>query len=500
MRTKPKLGSFLIGNVMKLHIILLHLIVTLLAGCCKTCVINQGRSVHYPDSTRNGIKYVPNHTDLRRMAWWKKLNDPQLNELIAHALSCNDEIKSAYATLEQAQAQLKAAQYAWIPTLDANVNAFNGGTWNSHITPQGPLANTPFFANMPTPKFRGYDAGFVPGYTFNILNNMSNIKSAKASLAIQQAQTQSVKLGIISQMSGTYFMLLSQREQLSVEKNLTNDLKKLRQLEYVRFQKGATDIESIMSIDQQIAQEEAKIPQIENIIAQSENTIDLLLNQNPGPIRTHRNLMSFNATHLIPKHLPSSVLKNRPDIMMALNSVKMAEAQLGVSYSAFFPTISLTNLVGKASLDLTHLLKISTNIWIIEALGSTKIFNVSAHQNIKAAKAGLKATYYSYLYTLRSAFADVDNSLTTEQKNKMSYLQTQKSFLAARGTYSIAVTQYKAGAKDYRHVINAKINLDRSQLNLIQEKAQLLDSIVQVYNAVAGGYEARMAHKILVSK
>ena len=119
-----------------------------------------------------------------------------------------------------------------------------------------------------------------------------------------------------------------------------------------------------------------------------------------------------------------------------------------------------------------------------------KIFNATTYQNIKAAQAELKATYYDYLYTLRSSFADVDNNLTQEQENRLSYLRIQSGFWAAQRAYDITLTQYKAGAKDYRSVVNAKINLDKNRLNLVQQKAQLLDSIVQVYTAVAGGYEA----------
>ncbi|VEB34821.1 TolC family protein [Legionella cherrii] len=472
---------------MKIKIILFNLSAILLAGCCKNCLIPE--KVNYPKNSRSGIKYIDNKSDLSRVAWWKKLHDPELNQLIMQALTCNDTIKRSYATIEQAQAQLKAAQYAWIPTLDANATGFSGGTWNSHVTPRGQLANNPFFSNLSHMRFRGYYTGFTPKYTVNILNNIYNIKSAKASLAMEQAQAQSTKLGIISQMSGAYFMLLSQREQLAVEKELLRDLSKLHQLEQIRFKKGASNIEVPINIDQQLAQEQSKIPQIESVIAQNENTIRLLLNQNPGPITTHRSVLSLNLNHLIPKSLPSSVLKNRPDIMIALNNLKIAQAQIGMAYSAFFPTIALTSLIGGASIDLRNILKVSTNIWVAQAAASTKIFNASSYEDIKSTKAGFKATYHEYLTTLHSAFADVDDALTNEQKNHLSYVQIQKGYWAAKKAYAVALAQYKAGAKDYRNVINAKINLDRSKLSLIQEKAQLLDSIVQVYDEVAGGYD-----------
>lgn len=474
--------------MMKLKIILLNLFALCIGGCCKNCIIHE--KVSYPQQTRSGVKYINSLDDLSRLAWWKRLQDPELNALVSQALACNNTIRSAYATIDQAQAQLKAAQYAWIPTLDASANGFAGRTWNTHITPQGQLANTTFFSNVSSLRFRGYNAGFVPSYTVNILNNISNVKSAKASLVIEKAQAQSVKLSIIGQMTGAYFMLLSQREQLLVQKNLIADLKKLRHLEFIRFKKGASNIETTNNLDQQIAQEEATVPLIENVIAQSENTIHLLLNQNPGAIATHRSLLSLNLNRMIPRVLPSSVLKNRPDIMIALNNLKVAQAQIGVAYSAFFPSISLSGLLGGASVDLTNLLKLSTNLWITQAAASTKILNASAYQKIKAAKAGFKATYYNYLEALHAAFADVDNALTSEQKNYLSYLQFQRGYAAARNAYSIAFNQYKSGAKDYRNAMNAKVNLDQSKLNLIQAKAQLLDSMIQVYHAVAGGYDA----------
>lgn len=474
--------------MMKLKIIVLYLFTTLLGSCCKNCIAPE--KVNYPKSTRSGIKYANDETILSQIAWWKKLKDPELDELIHQALTSNYQIQSSYATIEQAQAQLKAAQYAWIPTLDGSASGFAGRTWNSHITPQGQLAKTPLFSSLSNLRFKEYNAGFVPGYTVNILSNINNIKAAQASLDLQKAQTQATKLGIISQMSGAYFMLLSQREQLAIERVLCHDLKKLRQLEQVRFQKGASDLETLTNLDQQLAQEETKIPQIENVVAQSENTIHFLLNGNPGPVSTSRTLLSLNLDNIIPKHLPSSVLKNRPDIMIALNNVKIAYSQIGVAYSVFFPTISLTGLVGGTSVDLTHLLKLSTNIWIAQAAASMNIFNASSYQNIKSAKANFKATYYYYLETLHAAFADVDNALMTEQKSRLSYLQTHRGYLAAQKGYAIALAQYKAGAKDYRNVVNAKINLDRSMLNLVQEKAQLLDGMVQVYSAVAGGYDA----------
>jgi NodT family efflux transporter outer membrane factor (OMF) lipoprotein len=459
----------------------------LLIGGCNTNHMPLERAVSPPHQTRTGVKYLNNNGDLGQIAWWQALHDPMLNQLICDALAHNNEIKSAKATILQAEAQLKSAQFAWIPTLDANAQGFSGGTWNTDATPQGALSHNPFFSNLSHLRFRGYYAGFVPNYSVNILSNIYNVKSARASLAIQCATLQAKNLTIISQTAGAYFMLLSQRMQLKLEHDLIKDLNKLYELEQIRYKNGKNDIERVVTLKQQIAQEKMTVPQIEAVIAQTENTIHVLVDQNPGPIHTTRDLFAINIKNLRPQCLPATVLKNRPDIMIGSHQVAMANAAVGISYAAFFPTLNLTGLIGRASVDLVHLLKLSTAFWIAEASAATKLINASAYQNIKASRAQYYATYFNYLQTLRAAFADVDNSLSYEQKTEQAYSQAEAALAAAKKTYSIARYQYQSGAKDYRDVVNAKINVDRFALTLVQEKAQLLDSIVQVYTAVAGG-------------
>lgn len=172
---------------------------------------------------------------------------------------------------------------------------------------------------------------------------------------------------------------------------------------------------------------------------------------------------------------------------IALANIKQACAQLGIAYADFFPSISLINLLGPASIDIRRLFKLSTGFWLGQVVANTTLFNLNSYQSIKAAKAGLQATILNSLQTLQSVFKDVDDKLTTEQKNQDIFSQIKKNYVATKKSYFIAKTQYQAGSKDNRTAINAKINLDKAKLSLIQQKAALLDSIVQVFNAIAAG-------------
>jgi multidrug efflux system outer membrane protein len=247
----------------------------------------------------------------------------------------------------------------------------------------------------------------------------------------------------------------------------------------------------VTSLRQQIATAEAGLPPIENSIAQVENALQVLTNKNPGPIVKHGNIRYLSVQGLIPTHLSSVVLKNRPDLMMSVENLNMTKANIGIAYANFFPTIPLTGILGATSFELAHLLKLTTGLWVAEAAASMPLLNGANYEQIKVAKAGYNAAYFTYVQTLKSAFADVDNSLTNQQKMNAVYAYQEKALQAAESAYGLAQARYKAGGKDYREVLNARVNVDSAMLSLTLAKMQQLDGIVTVYQALAGGYQIK---------
>lgn len=464
--------------------IIISISIILLFGCTRLPPYKQ-LELSSPRVTRIGIPIVEHSRDLSQASWWKKMHDPVLDQLMKEALANNNQIHTARANILQAQAKLQEARFAWLPTLSGSGNGFIGGGWDSSVTPLGPLAKSTALSKLPSIHFKGYYSGFVPSYTLNIMQIINNNKFAKASFEMQRAIYQSTRISIISQISGAYFMLLGQKEQFTIQSQLIRDLKTIRDLESVRYKNGASDLTTITHLDEQISTNQANLLSIENSISQIENSIQVLLNHNPAPLVTHATINTLSIHGLTPSNIPSAVLKNRPDIMIAEDSLKMSGATVGIAYSNFFPTISLTGLLGGASLELSHLLHLSTGLWIARAAASVPLLDGGAYERIKAAQAGYCASYYSYVQTLKSAFADVDNSLTNQQKMKGIYSNTLRALKATEKVYTLALSKYKAGAKDYREVANALLAVDNAKFELNMAKMQLLDSIVEVYQALA---------------
>jgi multidrug efflux system outer membrane protein len=447
----------------------------------------QRASIVSPKQTRNGIPFMQNSCDRCHKAWWKNLHDPVLNQLISEALVHNNQIKAARATIIQAQAQLRAAHFSWLPTVDATANAFVGGTFDNHLTPRGALAQSPAISQLSNMQFNGYLNGFVPRYSLNLLKNYHNDRGARASLNIQKANFLAVRLSIVSQVSGGYFMLLGQKQQLELQYKLIQDLIKLRDMERIRYHDGASDYTAVSQLDQKIEKNRANILLLQNSLSQIENALQILLDKNPGAITTKRHLHQLSVNGLIPDHLPATVLTYRPDVVVAENQLKLSLANLGIAYAQFFPTFSLTTLMGAASLDLRQLLALKTGLWLAAPMMSIPIFNMVAYAQIKANKAGVRAAYFNYVQTLRIVFADVDNNLVNQQNVNASYMRQVAALNAAKKTYQLAIAKYEAGATDLRTVLNATLSVDDARWAVNEAKMQQLDSIVAVYQSLAGG-------------
>lgn len=447
--------------------------IVLILGCH---AVNKGPSQIIP----------PQQNDLNEIRWWSSMQDPVLNDLIERALKYNNQLLAAQANVLQAQAQLKAAYNAWLPTINASANGFGVRGWDTQITPQGPLAQTALFSNDSTLNIKGGYAGFVPNYSLNLLENHSNAKLANASLEKQKAMYRSMRLSIISQTVGSYFSLLGQKEQLLEQRRLIEHLQRLHRLEEVRHRDGASDYSTLASIEQEIASNQAQLASIENSMIQVQNALQLLINHDPGPVVTRQSLSALTKPYRIPPHIPARILQQRPDIMIAREELNQADAQLGLSYSRFFPQLSLTGLLGGSSVELLHLLKLTTGLGVAQIAAVMPVLNGVAYQQVQASKTGVKAAYFNYVHTVRAAFVDVDNALTKNQKNNEAAMRQLQAYHAAHRAYRIALARYKAGFQDRRVVVNALLTQDKARLALTVAQMEQLNGLVAVYQSLAG--------------
>lgn len=421
-------------------------------------------------------------------AWWKKFNDPVLNHLIMDALKNNNDIQVAIGNITAAKFDLEKSKNLWLPTVGLGGVGFVGQGFNQSVSSSNPgLAGG--FQN--TTNFSGVAGGFVPAYSLNIFQNLKTTEIAKLNLDMQRVAKNSVRLSVISQVTGSYFTLLSLQKRLSIQENMIVEARDLRDYELVKIKNGTSVYSNLAAIDQFIAEISTAVPNIKHNIVVTENAIQVLTNQNPASIIVPNNLKEIKTYGMIPINLPSGVLKNRPDIMMAEYQLQISNAKIGLNMSRFFPTISLTSPIGLSSFQLGNLFSGSTDFWMTQLSATMPVLDMSIYSDIKKSKADYYAAYYNYIRAVRLAFADVDDNLSKYDAANKVYQLRAKELEAAKKIYASVVAKYQAGASSYSDTINMKLNVNSVLINMNQDKLNQLNGIVNLYQGFAAGYNVK---------
>ena len=406
--------------------------------------------------------------NLPMMAWWKRFNDKQLTHFIEKAVENNNDIQVAIGHVLAAQGELSQIQLSLMPSVNALLLGY---------------ANTNAYLLLP-----GYNSGFMPSYALNLFQYIRSNEWAKAKVAMARAAKDAVALSVISQTSAGYFTYLGQSYLLDQQRQLVADLSELLSLSTKQYQQGLISLYTLQQYQQQYETANAELPLVANNVVLARNALKLLLNENPGKIPLETSFMGLNSEGIIPTNMPSQVLKNRPDVRAAEQSLIAANANVGIVTSTFFPTLSLTGIAGSGSRSLSQLFSGGSDYWNRVISVTMPILAPEFNGRYKSAMGLRYAAYRNYIQTVRIAFKSVDDDLSMHQKYSTSLVAQRLNFSSSQKAYRLADLSYKKGLYSYPTLLVNKINMDNAGIVLTKTKLAQLNTIVQLYQDLGGGY------------
>jgi multidrug efflux system outer membrane protein len=186
--------------------------------------------------------------------------------------------------------------------------------------------------------------------------------------------------------------------------------------------------------------------------------------------------------------LPSQLLERRPDIRQAEAQLMAANAQIGVARAQFFPSLPLTGAGGLESKNLASLF--TGAAWSFTAEVTQPVFTGGRlRSNLRLARAQEQQALLSYQQTIQQAFRQVSDALISYDKFRQSRLHQEKLTTAAEGAASLSEMRYRGGAASYLEVLTNETNHFAAQLNLARSRLNERLSLVQIYNALGGGWQ-----------
>jgi NodT family efflux transporter outer membrane factor (OMF) lipoprotein len=240
------------------------------------------------------------------------------------------------------------------------------------------------------------------------------------------------------------------------------------------------------------AQASASIPEIESQITAKENQLSTLLGRNPGPILRGTPLFDQAVMPTVPAGLPSALLERRPDLRRAEQQLVAANAQIGVAKAAFFPQLSLTGLLGKASPALSALTAGTSTIWQAGGALVGPIFQGGKNlQNYRATVAAWEEAKWRYEQAVIQAFQEVSSSLAALDKLAGAEAEQARSVRALEKSVQISTDRYLYGLSSYFEVLDAQQRLYPIQNGQAQIRLGRLLAYVQLYKALGGGWNLK---------
>jgi len=409
--------------------------------------------------------------------WSKVFQDQELQGLIRTALQNNYDVRIAAARVLEARAQLGITRADQFPSLSGGGN----------ITSQRSVASGPLPAFQQTTGQLNISAS----WNLDFWGRYRRATEAqRARLLAQEWAKQAVISSLVANVASGYFQLRELDLELEISKRTLASRTESLKLTAMRTEHGIDTMLDQRQAEQLVYTAGAQVPDLERQIEQEENALSILLGNNPGAIPRGLKLTEQPHAPEVPSGLPSELLERRPDVREAEENLVAANAQIGVARAAYFPQISLTGTGGYQSSALSNLFTGPAGIWNFGGSLVQPIFEGGRlKSNVRLAEAQHQEMLLTYQQTIQGAFRDVSNALVAYRKNREFRIQEEKLTEAARDAARLSEQRFDAGATDYLEVLTNETNYFSDELTLAQAQFNELLALVQLYQALGGGWQ-----------
>ncbi|MTH14724.1 efflux transporter outer membrane subunit [Flavobacterium sp. LC2016-01] len=421
-------------------------------------------------------------TTIASMPWQSVFKDEKLNALIQKGLDQNLNLKNAIENIVQARASLQQSKLAYYPTLQLDANA-------THTKQSKAGLNFPAGININT-LTTTYKLGLSTSWEADIWGKLSSSKrAALATYLASDAAKQAVQTQLISDIANNYFLLLAYDKQLQItQETLESRIKNVATIKELKEGAIVTGAAVVQSEANQHAAE-VLIPDLKQRIRETENVINILLGQAPGPIERGK-LDSQIVPQNLALGLPSQLLENRPDVRQAEFNFRVAFESTNLAKTYFYPSLTLTASGGFSNLQLTDFFTNSVFYSIIGGL-TQPIFNKGLNKmRLTTAQSQQLQAYNNFQQSLLTAGQEVSNALYAYQMaaEKEDSRTKQIEALVKAVDYTQQLLEYSS-ATNYTDVLTSEQNLLAAQLSGINDNLQKLQAVVDLYRALGGGWK-----------
>lgn len=410
--------------------------------------------------------------------WWRALHCPALDSIVRQAIAANPGLESARATFRRSQDNLRAGAGVFFPQIDAKA-----GLSRQRYNPAP--------GSLPSSIFNLFTLSGTVSYALDIWGG------ARRELEVLEAGLEAQRFAL----AGAYVMLAgnvvnaviaqaSYRAEIEVTTAAVNLLREQVRIGNAQVAAGTIPYLNVLSLESQLASTEATLPLLEEKVDQTADLLAALSGTTPATFR--RTLVVLSDLDLprdLPVSLPSQMVRQRPDILIAESQLHAANASIGVATAAMLPNVTLSANYGVNDTTSSSLFSAGSVFWGLGAGLTQPLFHGGTlYYQRRAAIDARDATAADYRQTVLAAFEQVADALQSLSHDAEAVLAQTAAVASADRVVRLVQANYDAGVATYLQVLVANGQYLQSKIGYVQAVAQRLQDTAALCVALGGGW------------
>ena len=407
-------------------------------------------------------------TGFGNLPWRSVFTDANLQTIIERTLANNPDLLNAALNIDMAEAQLKAAKLAYLPSV-----AF---------APQGSITHF----GTHTKATQVYTLPIAASWNVDLFGNLrSQKKAAQVALLQTKDYELAVKTGLICNAANLYYTLLMLDKQMEIVADMQKLTKDTWDMMKLQMELGRTRSTSVQSAEAAYYSVLTQSASLKGQIREVENSLSLLMGE-PAHAITRSTLASQSLPESYAKGVGINMLANRPDVHA--NEMALAQCFYGVetARSRFYPSITISptgaftnnnGLVNPGKILLS----------LVGQLTQPIFANGQLKAGLRVAEAQYKQAYNTWQNSILSAGSEVSNALvqynSADEKSKLE----EKQIEVLKKNVEHTQLLFRQSSSTYLEVISAQQNLLNAEISKVQDDFSKMQAVVNLYYALGGG-------------
>ena len=412
--------------------------------------------------------------------WWRGFGSERLDSVVSEALRANPGLEAAQASLRESEDNLRSGYGIFYPQAEADAAATR-----QRFSP------LKFGSNGSSSVFNLFTLSASVSYALDVFGGERRmIEGLHTQVDLQRATEQATYLTLIANVVNTVVARAAYRAEIDATNELIGLQREQVHLARVQVSAGTAPYSNVLSLESQLAATQTTVPQLEQRLAQSDDLLATLAGHVPAAwAPPDIGLAELALPAQLPVSLPSELVRQRPDVLIAEATAHAASANIGVATAALLPNVTLTGSYSANSTTTGQLTAAGGRAWELGAGLTQPLFaGGTLWFRRKAAVDQYRQSSALYAQVVLGAFAQVADTLRALEHDAAALQAQDEALATAKEALHLVQANYQAGLSTYLDVLGADAQYHQATINDLQTVAVRYQDTVALYVALGGGW------------